>query len=529
MKNNRKGVFTLILILVFIGGLVTVCFVKFKDSFFNGEKIEVENNNKYMSYRLTGNSLENFDLYFLQLENTNKNKVYSPLSIKYALAMLQEGAIGESKEQITNIIGTYNSKKYTNSNNMSFANAFFIKDTYKDSINDNYINTLKNKYNAEVKTDSFANPNKVNSWVNNKTLGLINNLFNDISQEDFLLINALAIDMEWEQKFMRVPGYGVGLSYHHEDFNWRGDSDIEEHSFKNMGENVSGMEIIASFNNYDIVKTLGEENIRKTVKSEMERYFQENDFVSITDYFYEEDKIAGKSENELMEMYLDRYVEEIDSNYKTGGQTTDFSFYVDSNVKAFAKDLKTYNGTTLQYVAIMPTNENLDSYVSKSNANSINKIIGNLKELKADNFKEGVVTKITGFIPKFKFSYELDLKNDLQKLGIKNVFELGKANLTNLSSDTNLFIGEVKHNANIELTQEGIKAAAVTTVGGFGGGGYFEYEFEVPVEEIDLTFDRPYMFIIRDINTGEVWFTGTVYEPLLYSMDTTKNEPAFAE
>ena len=44
--------------------------------------------------------------------------------------------------------------------------------------------------------------------------------------------------------------------------------------------------------------------------------------------------------------------------------------------------------------------------------------------------------------------------------------------------------------------------------------GGFDYFFEVPVEEIDLTFDKPYMFLIRDKATGEVWFTGTVYEPI---------------
>jgi len=31
-------------------------------------------------------------------------------------------------------------------------------------------------------------------------------------------------------------------------------------------------------------------------------------------------------------------------------------------------------------------------------------------------------------------------------------------------------------------------------------------------KKIDLTFDNPYMFVIRDKDTGEVWFTGTVYE-----------------
>ena len=53
-------------------------------------------------------------------------------------------------------------------------------------------------------------------------------------------------------------------------------------------------------------------------------------------------------------------------------------------------------------------------------------------------------------------------------------------------------------------------------IGGMFLGGGFEYLYEVPVEHIDLTFDSPYLFLIRDVDTGEVWFTGTVYEPTEY-------------
>lgn len=56
---------------------------------------------------MSGNSLENFDLQFLKLENEEVNKVYSPLSIKYALQMLNDGASGASREQISAIIGNY--------------------------------------------------------------------------------------------------------------------------------------------------------------------------------------------------------------------------------------------------------------------------------------------------------------------------------------------------------------------------------------------------------------------------------------
>ena len=34
------------------------------------------------------------------------------------------------------------------------------------------------------------------------------------------------------------------------------------------------------------------------------------------------------------------------------------------------------------------------------------------------------------------------------------------------------------------------------------------------VIDVDLTFDKPYMYLIRDVETGEIWFAGTVYEPL---------------
>ena len=84
---------------------------------------EKENNENYSDYRISNNSIENFDLKFLELENSKSNKIYSPLSIKYALAMLKEGANGETYEQIARIFGDYTPKKYPNNNNMSFANA----------------------------------------------------------------------------------------------------------------------------------------------------------------------------------------------------------------------------------------------------------------------------------------------------------------------------------------------------------------------------------------------------------------------
>ena len=512
MKNKK-----IIIITTIIGLLISISIILFVK--FNKEKKYDDPIIKEKAvYSIKSNSLEPFDLYFLQLENKKENKIYSPLSIKYALSMLAEGSEGESKKQILDIIYNYKTNKYENNKNISLANALFIKEIYKDKINNNYKTTLIDKYNAEVIIDSFMSPVNINSWVNNKTLGLINNLFDDISEENLILINALAIDMEWEDKFIHAyPNVPVSVNYKHEKFSWFGPDEVTEKEFNDIEEKISGMEIIASVNKYDIVNVLGENKIRKTVKEELIKYLNENN-LTIRNVYNED----NKTDEELFELYLDNYIEEINSNYKKIDASTDFSFYTDENIKVFAKSLKEYNGKQLEYIGIMPLNKNLDEYVKNITAQDINNLLGQLKKIELNNFKDGVVTKITGFIPKFKFDYELDLMNDLKTLGIKNVFEIGKANLKNITSDE-LYINKISHKSNIEFTQDGLKAAAITYAGGKGAGETFNYYFEVPVEEIDLTFNKPYMFIIRDKKTQEVWFTGTVYNPLLYKEDNTKN------
>lgn len=500
---------------ILIGVMIFVCW-----NFGFKEQKNVANSSKKSIYSIMSNSLEPFDLYFLQLENGKENVVYSPLSIKYALEMLNEAASGESKTQITNIIGEYESKQYQNNEKIALANAMFLKDTYYSSIQNSYVDTLFLKYNAEVRFDSFATPDHVNSWIRNQTLNLISDPLSNISSSQLLLINALALNLNWEEKFILNPGIGVSSSYEHETFGWIGDSDIVAHDFENQKESVAGMELIASINNYDILNEIGEEEIRKTVKKELEEYLKENSKDSLSNVF-SKSEIASMSESELVEKYVDRYIKEIGSNYHLTEKTTDFSFYLDDNVKVFAKDLEKSNDVALQYVAIMPTGE-LSDYIDSITASDINVLLSQLKQLQYRNFKEGVVTKISGFIPKFQFEYRLNLMEDLKKLGIQNVFQSGLANLTNLSSDETLYIDQVLHQSNIEFTQEGIKASAVTTLSGGGAGMGFDYFYDVPVEEIDLTFDRPYLFFVRDKNSGEVWFLGQVYAPLSYDEDMTK-------
>lgn len=504
MKKNKKKIIiiSLVIIIIAVAGAIFLCItINNKEE----KEIQIKPKEKKSAYRISGNELQAFDLYFLQLENEKVNKLYSPLSIKYALEMLKEGAKENSKSQIDSVIGDYESKKYPNNEHMSFANAMFIKTAYKDTIKKEYTNNLKKKYNAEIIYDSFETTDNLNTWVSNKTFNLINNLFDDISGQDFILVNALAINMEWKKPIQAtVDNYkdSYSVSYAHEKFSTyvpliEADN-YSSVAFDNNTIEAKTVEIGAAVNNYDIISELGEDNIRTTVKAEYEKWLTK----------------GGCGNDPDPDTYIDTYIEELDSNYKKVDTSTDFLFHDDENVKAFAKDLKEYNGTTLQYIGIMPKNVSLDSYIDDINALKVNTIINSLKDIKAENFKEGVITKITGFIPLFKFDYELKLMEDLKQLGITDVFNINKSNLSGIVKNGPMAINKVTHKANIEFSNEGIKAAAATQMGGLGSTSCgFEYLYDVPVETIDLTFDKPYLFLIRDKDTGEIWFIGTVYNP----------------
>ena len=363
---------------------------------------------------------KNFEVSFLKLENNKKNMIYSPLSIKYALKMLEEGADGNTEAQINNLIGDLSLTKYENIDKvLSFANAVYIRDTYSSYVKDSYKNVLSQKYSAEIKYDSFANAKNVNSWIENKTLGIIKNMLSDglVQNPDsqMLLINALAIDMEWKDRFQDKDTYG-------------------------------------------------------------------------RDFYLENGKTMKATT----------------MSQKTSSDAV--SYYKDSKVTALSMDLLKYNDKQLEFIAIMP-NKDLSEYVKTFDNKELNNITNKL--IKASNIKNGVQI----YIPKFSFDYSLKLKDDLIKLGITDAFDRRTANFTNMSSEE-LYVSDALHKANIDFTEKGVKAAAVTV---FAMMSNSMIRDEGRPEEVKI--DKPFLFVIRDKETAEIWFTGTVYEPNSWEKD----------
>lgn len=463
-------------------------------------------------------SLDDFELKFLQLEKANdKNIVYSPLSIKYALGMLSDATSGESKEQIDQLMGDLDITKYNNNGKQSLANAMFVRDTRKDEIRESYVQAIEQKYNASVITNSFTSEAPFNEWVSLKTFGLINNLFDSsVLEGDFILVNALAIDMNWNNELQCDITGGDNKAncqmyssrpFAHENY-FDEVKVITDGQFSKInfnGQEVEAAQIAASANKYDIVSELGEDYIRSTVQAA-----------------YDEWLVSIQSDENYPDQYdtnfdIDQYMEQLNSNYGKTTNSTDFSYLDTESEKVFAKELQKNNGSTLQYIGIMPKNEDLNSYMETLSSEKIEEITKKLNNTSTiAGFKDGVITKVNGYIPFFDYNYNLKLKEDLNTLGVTDVFVQEKADLSKMTSTPYSYIQDALHQADIDFSNDGIRAAAATGLaGGFGAASVysFDYEWDVPVEEVDLTFDKPFFFIIHEKETNETWFVGTVYNP----------------
>ncbi|VDL87682.1 unnamed protein product [Nippostrongylus brasiliensis] len=110
----------------------------------------------------------NFGLDMLRQESVNDTLVVSPISVIFALAMVQAGAKGTTKSQITNVISNGSSdaaiqnyysnltrqvQNATGEVQTRIANGFFLNKQF--AIKKKYEKTIKNAYSAELRSLDF--------------------------------------------------------------------------------------------------------------------------------------------------------------------------------------------------------------------------------------------------------------------------------------------------------------------------------------------------------------------------------------
>ena len=130
------------------------------------------------------------------------------------------------------------------------------------------------------------------------------------------------------------------------------------------------------------------------------------------------------------------------------------------------------------------------------------------QDLTKDNFDRWL-TNLSGRdmplnLPRFELEYKIKMNDILKTMGMEAPFNPNVADFTKINSEADLYISEVMHKTFVKVDEKGTEAAAVTSVG-------------VGVTSMPQTFsvNRPFVFMIREQNSGAILFMGKVKNPNL--------------
>lgn len=160
-----------------------------------------------------------------------------------------------------------------------------------------------------------------------------------------------------------------------------------------------------------------------------------------------------------------------------------------------------YQGSDLAMDILLPKNGTELSSIEKKISASV------LEELHGKSSNEMVQVSI----PKFKMESSMSLKETLMAMGMSLAFDEAKANFHGMRKillGKNLSISRVEHKAFVDIDEEGTEAAAATAVVMFGKASF---NLSGPLKIFNA--NRPFLFLIRHLNSGAILFIGRYTQP----------------
>ena len=119
-------------------------------------------------------------------------------------------------------------------------------------------------------------------------------------------------------------------------------------------------------------------------------------------------------------------------------------------------------------------------------------------------YEKSAFLRINLSVPKFDVSSNVDLKEMLAALGIRDCFDASLSDFSPLTgSGQPVVLTEAKQSARVAVDEEGVTAAVFTELVGAGAA-------MPPEDEMDFTLDRPFLFLISGFD-GAPLFIGTVF------------------
>jgi len=173
-------------------------------------------------------------------------------------------------------------------------------------------------------------------------------------------------------------------------------------------------------------------------------------------------------------------------------QTESYGYSEGNNYQAIELP---YDGNELSMVILLPDSSQFGEFEGSINYQTVEEIILDINR-----------RQVSLQMPKFEFESEFSLKSALASMGMPIAFS-GDADFSGMTGSKDLFIDEVIHKAFVAVDEAGTEAAAATAV--------IMKLTAMPEEPVVVTIDRPFIFLIRDIETGAILFIGRVLNPIM--------------
>lgn len=171
-------------------------------------------------------------------------------------------------------------------------------------------------------------------------------------------------------------------------------------------------------------------------------------------------------------------------------QTQEFNYADGENCQVIELP---YEGEELSMVILLPKLHYFEDFESSLDAELLKALLDDLS-----------VQEVKLTMPGFKFEGEsFSIKDLLSDMGMPIAFTFPDADFSGIDGTRDLFIGDVIHKAFISVNEAGTEAAAATAVIGCTG---------ISISP-SITLNHPFIYLIRDIETGAVLFMGRVMDP----------------
>ncbi len=178
-------------------------------------------------------------------------------------------------------------------------------------------------------------------------------------------------------------------------------------------------------------------------------------------------------------------------------QRNDYGWQVDDGYQAVELP---YKGNTFTLLVLMPDQGTFETFEQSLTGERLQAITDNL------NWGEVILR-----MPRFKLDYSFSAKEGLQALGLADAFDKEHADFRPIAERLDgvpipsIWIEDAVQTAFVEVNEEGSEAAAATA---------FSAEIQSePPPPVEVTIDRPFIFLLRHSDTGAVLFMGRVLDP----------------